>query len=36
MRSILCIFFPHRWIYVGYGLYQCTRCKATSVGTTRG
>jgi hypothetical protein len=28
----LCIFIPHRWWHVRFGIWQCTRCKTLSLG----
>jgi len=31
-----CLFKRCNWIYVGNGLYQCTKCKTVSIGADRG
>jgi len=28
----LCIFIPHRWWHVRFGIWQCSRCKTLSLG----
>jgi hypothetical protein len=43
MRSWLCIFMQHKWMWVvdfmhrygEVGLYQCQRCRTISIGATR-
>ena len=35
MLSLICLFRPCKWVYIGNGLYQCIRCKTISMGTNR-
>lgn len=34
--NLICLFCPHKWLYLGRGLYQCIRCKTISWGADRG